>query len=161
MDMQKARDWIDLVLKVMSIIAIIAAGAWAYYQFSMSGTNEINVQIAVTMDTLQYTNDNRLLLIHARPKNIGKVPVIPQHLTVIVRRFPSDLKSGSIDLEKLEQVYTTDVLKKYPDGYDMELGVEYDEVIALVVPKGIYSASVEMDFGDNTGVDHTTITKVE
>lgn len=42
MKLQVAQDWADLVLKVMSIIAITLGGWWAYYQFVISETTASN-----------------------------------------------------------------------------------------------------------------------
>ncbi len=162
MELQKAKDWVDLILKVMSIAAIIAAGAWAYYQFRLTDTDASNIQLTVSTEVLKYSDDNRLLLIHVRPKNIGKVPVLPQHLNVTVRDLPGDLKPGSVELEKLKERYKTDVLDRFNGGgYELEPGVEYDEVVTIIVPKGMYSVSAEMDLGDDYEVDQTGITKVE
>jgi hypothetical protein len=161
MDLQKARDWIDVVLKVMSIAAIIAAGAWAYYQFRLADTDASNIQMSVTTEVLKYSGDNRLLMIHVRPKNIGKVMVAPRHLAVTVRDLPVDLKPGAVDLDKLKERYKADILDRFMGGYEMEPGVEYDEVVTMIVPTGMYSVGAEMDLGDDYEVDHTTVARVE
>lgn len=162
MELQKAKDWADLVLKVMSIAAIIAAGAWAIYRFNLTDTADSNIELAITTETLPYSADNRLLLIHVRPKNIGKVMVSPQHLTVAVRDLPGDLRLGAVELEKLKDRYKTDILDRYKDGYDLEPGVIYDEVVAMIVPKGtMYSVYSEIDFDQENEVDQTTVARVE
>jgi len=163
-DLQKARDWADLCLKVASIIAIFAGGWWAYHQFEITETAASNIQINVTTEVLRYSDDTRLLLVHAKPKNIGKVRVEPgkEGLVITVRSLSRDLKPGAVDLENLPELYKVDVLKRYPDGYELEPGVEYDEVAALIVPKEtMYAVRAEMDLGDKTEVDHTTAVRVE
>jgi len=90
------------------------------------------------------------------------VPVSPQHLNVTVRDLPSNLKLGSVELEKLKERYKTDVLDRFKGGgYELEPGVEYDEVVTMIVPRGMYSVSAEMDLGDDYEVDQTGIAKVE
>lgn len=163
-DLQKARDWADLVLKMLSVVAIIAGGLWAYYQFQVTETDASNIQLTISTEVVKYSDENRLLLIHIKPKNIGKVLVTPgkDGLVLTVRKFPGDYKPGAVDLDKLSEVHRVNVLKKYPDGYELEPGVEYDEVDALIVPKGaVYAVDAVMDLGDNTEVDQMHIVQVE
>jgi hypothetical protein len=163
MTLQKARDWVDLVLKLMSIAAIIAAGIWALYQFNLTETTAANIQLEVTADVKPYSANNKLLLIHVRPKNIGKVLVSPEHLLVLVRDLPKNLKPGPVELNKLRDRYKVDILDRYPDGYDLEPGVEYDEIVALIVPKEtMYSIYGEVDFDEGQDeIDTTTVARVE
>ncbi len=161
MNIQKAKDWADLVLKVMSIAAIIVAGAWAYYQFWVTDTTDSNIELGISTEVLQYSGNDRLLIIHVRPKNIGKVLVSPEHLTISVKNLPTDLKLGAVDLGKQKERYSTDILNNYKDGYDLEPGVLYDEVVALIVPKGIIlSVYSEIDFDKVNEVDQTAIVTI-
>lgn len=163
-DLQKAKDWADFALKAVSVLAIIAGGSWAYYKFRLTDTTASNIQLTVSTEVLQYTEDYRLLLIHVKPKNIGKVPVTPgkDGLIVSIYKFPSDRKPGPVGLDSLPAIHKTDVLKKFTDGYELEPGVEYDEVEALIVPKGtIFMAKAVMDLGDKTEVDHVNFVRVE
>jgi flagellar biogenesis protein FliO len=99
MDIQKARDWADLLLKAVSIIAILAGGVWAYFQFDLTRTAVDNVQINVSTEQQKYGQKSRLLLIHVRPKNIGKVLVSPGKagIVVSVRAIPDNLKNGIVE----------------------------------------------------------------
>jgi len=163
--LQSTKDYVDLTLKALSILAIIAGGGWAYYQFRLFESDADNIQITVSTELLKYSGDFRLLLIHTRPKNIGKVLVTPgkDGLILTVRKLPANLNSGAVDLDKLPVTYTTNILKKYPDGYVLEPGVEYDELVALIVPKddSVYVAKAVLDLGDKDEVDHTTVTQIE
>jgi hypothetical protein len=162
MELQKAKDWVDLILKAMSIAAIIAAGVWALYQFKISDADAWNIQLTVTTEVLKYSKDSKILLIHARPKNIGKVPVVPEHLWVTVKDIPTGLNLGAIDLKNLKERYKADILSGYPDGYELEPGVEYDEIVALIVSnKGIYAATGEIDLDSENEIDQTIVTNVE
>lgn len=163
MDIQKVRDWADLLLKLLSIIAIIAGGIWAYYQFWITDTGVENMQITVSTEQQSYGKDSRLLLIHIKPKNIGKVLVTTgkDGFTVTVRSIPNNLKHGVVDLEEMPEIYKTDLLKRF-DGYEIEPGVEYDEVIAMIVPKhSMYSIRATLGMGSNDEVDHTAIAQIE
>lgn len=164
MNFQKMRDWTDLVLKILSIAAIIAGGIWAYYQFLVTRTDIDNIQLTVSTEQKQYGKETRLLLIHIKPKNIGKslVELGKTGFIVTVRSIPDNLIQGIIDLEKLPKAYETDLMKRFKDGYEMEPGVEYDEIIALVVPKNkIYAIKATIDPGEGDEVDHTVVTRIE
>jgi hypothetical protein len=164
MDFQRARDWTDFLLKVLTMLAILAGGAWGFYQFWIADTIASNIQLAVSSESQPYSADSRLLLIHIKPKNIGKVRVSPgkSGLRVSIRSIPSGEKAGILDLEKLPEFYNTDLMKRFPDGYELEPGVEYDEVLALVVPKGsMYAVKAVLDLDDNTEVDHTAVARIE
>lgn len=163
-NLQRARDWADLFLKFLSMLAIIAGAAWAYFQFMVTNTTASNIQLTVSTETHHYSPESRLLLIHAKPKNIGKVPVTPANIGFLidVRVLPNNAKFGALDLESLPEFYKTDLLKRFPDGYLLEPGVEYDEVLALVVPVGsMYAVKSTLNLEDNTEVDHTTVVRVE
>lgn len=163
MELQRARDWADLLLKGLSMLAILAGGAWGFYQFWITDVTASNIQLAVSAESQPYSASSRLLLVHVKPKNIGKVRVSPgkKGLLVTIRRIPIDAKEGALDLEKLPEVYKTDLMKRFPDGYDIEPGVEYDELLTMVVPKGsMYAVKAELDLQDNTEVDHTTVARI-
>jgi hypothetical protein len=165
MKLEKARDWADLSLKCLSIIAILVGGVWAFYQYRVARTDVSNVEISVSSEIQQYSEGSRLLILHIRPKNIGKVMVTAEKsFTVVVKRIPTELKVGEIDLEKLSNFYQTDLLKRYQgaenDGYDLEPGVEYDEIVALIVPRGsMYSIKATLNFDGEYEVDHTVVAR--
>ena len=120
--------------------------------------------MTISTEVVRYSDENRLLLIHIKPKNIGKVLVTPgkDGLVLTVRKVPDDYKPGTVDLDKLSEVCEVNVLKKHPEGYELEPGVEYDEVEALIVPKGaIYAVDAVMDLGDSTEIDQMHVVQVE
>ncbi len=161
MELQKVQGWVDLCFKAMSIAAIIAAGLWAYYQYLLTDNESLNTQLAVTTEVLKYSDVNRLLVIHMRPKNIGKARVIPNQLIVTVKDLPSNLEPGPVDLGNIKERYQADILEKYKGGYSMEPGIDYDEVVTMIVPKGMYSVRGEMGFEEDYAVDHMIIARVE
>lgn len=150
-----AKDLADLVLKVLSSIAIVVAGIWALYQYFGTDSDASNIQLTVTSEVKPYGEGQRLLVLHVRPKNIGKVPVTPGKagLMIATRQIPLGL-SGVVDIGKQPISFRTNLLSHYPDGYLMEPGIEYDEVLALVVPKGaVIAAEAELDLGDGDMVN--------
>jgi len=164
MDLQKARDWADLLLKSISVLALILGGGWAYYQFSITDTTASNIQLFVSTEYQPYSDDSRLLLIHVKPENIGKVSVEPgkDGFVVIVRSIAPNAGPGVLDLEKMPEVYKVNLMERFPKGYELEPGVKYDEVLALVVPKGsMYAIKATLDLGDDTEMDHTVVARTE
>ncbi|WP_211474099.1 hypothetical protein [Collimonas humicola] len=164
MDLQKARDWTDFLLKSFAIAAIIASGLWAAFEFSATGRSDTNIQVLVSAESRSYTDTQSLLIIHVKPKNIGKIVVRPGEdgLLVTVRKIPGDAKDGIMRLDALPLLYSTDLLKRYLDGYEIEPGAEYDEILTIVVPKGsLYAVRAELDIGNEDEVDHTTIVRAE
>jgi hypothetical protein len=163
MELQRAKDWTDVLLKSLSILAILAGGVWGFYQFWITDFAANNIQLTVSSESQPYSTNSRLLLVHVKPKNIGKVSVSPgkQGLLVIIRSVPDNMKDGILDLEKLPEVYKTDLMKRFPEGYELEPGVEYDELIAMVVPKGsAFAIKAVFDLEDDY-LDHTTVARVE
>lgn len=164
---QKFKDWVDLSSKVISTLAILIGGYWAFHQFKLFDTDVANVQIFTSVDVFDQDGDNKLLAIHMKPKNIGKVPVEigKGGLIIAVRKVPMNLKPGPNHLENLKEIYKIDLIKeKFPDGYVLEPGVEYDDIETFVVPKSsTYAITANMllsDAGEDR-VDHTTIVKIE
>ena len=162
MNLQQARDWSDFVLKVCSIVAILAAGAWAFFQFRVTGTTESNIQLTVSTEVLPYGEGTRLLVVHAKPKNLGKVPVEIKKTSfpLVVRAVPSTEKAGPIFLSKLPESFKIDILQRFPEGYLLEPGVEYDEIFPVVVPLGLYSAEATLNLDAQYEVDHTVLVSV-
>jgi hypothetical protein len=102
-------------------------------------------------------------VLHFKVKNIGKVPVNQEHVTISVKDIPEGLKPSVVDIQKLKERYKEDIKKRYPmeeDGYVLEPGVEYDELVTLIVPKGTYAIRAEMDLGEDTEVDQDLIARV-
>lgn len=162
MNLRRLRHYVDIVFKAISIVAILAGGVWAYYLFSVTRTSVANVDIFVSAESLRYSNDLRLLLVHAKPKNVGQTVVsLPKKgFIVTVKVVPPNVPVGAVELDKLPEFYKTDILDRFPDGYEIEPGAEYDELVALVVPKGaIFSVKAEMALPDNTEVDNSIVAK--
>lgn len=165
MELSKVRDWTDLVLKVLSSAAIVAAGAWALYQWRTTDSDADNIQVDVSIDVQPYTDALRLLVVHARAKNIGKVGVglEGRGFVISVRALPGSLKVGAVDLEAVPALAETDIVKeRYPDGYILEPGIQHDEVFAVVVGRGAtYAAQAVIDLGDDTQEDGTAVVRVD
>ena len=140
-DMHKIKEWSDIVLKLMTILAIPIGGWWAYHNFSITATSEWNPEIRVTTEVFPYDLKSMLLVIHARPKNIGKVPIElygnnKGDITVQIEELPSEHEIGRIGEKELVQVHEIKSLVAENNGeYDLQPGVEYDDLQYFVVPR--------------------------
>jgi hypothetical protein len=142
-ELQKAKDWGDVLLKWITIIAIPVGGWWAYYNFSITDSAEANPVISVSADVLPYDEHNALLVAHLKPKNVGKVPIeltggkIGGDISLTIRVLTSDIKPGRIEEGKLpEQASIVSLVAENSGDYIIEPNVEYDDVRAFIVPKG-------------------------
>lgn len=164
-DLTKAKDWADFVLKVLSCAGILAGGWWAYHQWDVTESTASNLQLDLTTEAIRYSETESLLVIHAKPKNIGKILISPgkDGLVVTVKAVPNGLGLGPVDLSKLPELYRADVIKAYAkDGYELEPGAQYDELLPAVVKRGgTYAIRAEFDLGDNTEVDTSEIVRVD
>ncbi|MFM0644986.1 hypothetical protein PQR14_11685 [Paraburkholderia bryophila] len=67
--MKRILEIADLVLKVLSCVAIIGGGVWAYYQFDIAGATDWQNNLALETAVLPYRDDLRLLVVHVKSKN--------------------------------------------------------------------------------------------
>ncbi|WP_157658346.1 hypothetical protein [Burkholderia ubonensis] len=139
--LEKVKLWADLALTCASLIAIPVAGWWAYHNFSVEDTHEANPNISVSADVLPYDDDRRLLVVHIRPKNAGKVPIELDggkkgDIDVEVKVLPAKLPAGRIDAGKLPVRFPArNIVSRFDGGYVIEPGIDYDEIETFVVPK--------------------------
>ena len=148
------KEWLDISLKAFSIAAIIAGGVWAYYNFDISDTAEPNIQVNLSAETLPYDSNNRILVVHTKIKNLGKVPVDPDEggITLQLKKVPPSMQVGPVELKNINPIYSINIGKKYDDDYELEPGVEFDEQESFVLPKDdTYYANAEIDFGEYKG----------
>ena len=109
-----------------------------------------NINVTVEATSLPYSNTQRFLVVHVRPKNVGKVPVIfkkPDDLRATVKRIPDALGTGSVDIDALPvTVEKKDMLSRpgYGDEYELDPGVDFDEVAAFVVTPGTYHVEASL-----------------
>ncbi len=147
----------------MTILAIVAGGTWTVWTFFIQRTDVENVSLGVTTDSVEYRGDLRLLVIHVKPKNIGKVLVDPPIFRLTVRRIPLDLPQWkAIDLTPIEPMPPIDLLRHDREGYEMEPGVEYDDIELIVVPKNIVvHVQAELGFSDGSMVLAQTVRAIK
>jgi len=170
-ELEKVKTWAEIVFACVSTVAIPIGGWWVYSNFTAEDTHEANPNITVSAEVQPYDDTRRLLVVHVKPRNLGKVP-IDLHggkkgdIDVLVKTFPAGLASGRVDPDKLPVAFTApNIVSKYEHGYVMEPGIDYDEIETFVVPKGAtYLVYTEMDHYDDTPddeVDDSIVVKVD
>ncbi|MGP8439943.1 hypothetical protein ACT2FY_32250 [Paraburkholderia fungorum] len=153
-------------------MAIPIGGWWVYSNFTAEDTHEANPNITVSAEVQPYDDTRRLLVVHVKPKNLGKVP-IELHggnkgdIDVLVKTFPAGLANGRVDQDKLPVAFKAlGIISKYSGGYVMEPGIDYDEIQTFIVPKGAtYLVYTDMDYFDSghpdDEVDDSVVAKVD
>ncbi|CAJ9528867.1 Uncharacterised protein [Burkholderia pseudomallei] len=170
-ELDTAKKWAEFLLACGSLIALPVGAYWVVHNFSAEDTHEANPNISVTADVMPFDNDRRLLLVHVRPKNAGKVPIeldggTKGDIKITVASLPPKLPDGPVDTDKLPAQFTVpNFVSKYPGGYVMEPGIDYDELVPFIVPKAkTYIVRAEMTHYDDSPdneVDGSYIVKVE
>jgi len=157
--LRRAVEIADLVLKCVTIVAIVVGGVW----FVIQRADVENLSLGVTAESVEYRGDLRLLVIHVKPKNIGKVLVEPATFRLVVRKIPLGLPEGKIvELAPIEPMTSFDLLRHDRDGYEMEPNVEYDDVEVVVVPKNIVvHVEAELGFQDGSVVLARTVRAIK
>ncbi|KVD23146.1 hypothetical protein [Burkholderia ubonensis] len=170
-ELETAKKWVDFLLACGSLIALPVGAYWVVHNFSAEDTHEANPNISVTADVMPYDDDRRLLLVHVHPKNAGKVPIeldggTKGDIKITVAAVPAKLPDGPVDTDKLPAQFTVpNFVSRYSGGYVMEPGIDYDELLPFVVPKGkSYLVRAEMTHYDDSSddeVDGSCVVKVE
>lgn len=169
------KEWGGALLPWVTIVSIYVGGWWAYHNFSITDTAAWNPEIRVSAEVLPYDANSSLLVVHVKPRNIGKVPielyggVKGGDISVEVSSMPSKHGLGRIrdsELAKVEEIQS--LVKENNGEYTLEPGVEYDDLQYFVVPKGrLYVVDAQLDWpyeGDNPedgyNVDGSTVVMV-
>ncbi|WP_157645028.1 hypothetical protein [Burkholderia ubonensis] len=87
-------------------------------------------------------------------------------IAITVSAIPAKLPAGPMQVEKLPAQFTVpNFVSRYPGGYVMEPGIDYDELVPFVVPKSTtYAVRAEMTHYDDSPddeVDGSCIVRVE
>lgn len=129
----------DYILKWLQIAAILVAGAWAYYQFFLSGSSDWMVNLDLATEIIPYSRDTRLLVVHVKSKNPRNAVLDVERsngsFKLTVRQVPDGLKANStIATEDGKVLAVQDLM---PDGgYEFLPNAEFDNVVAVVLPAG-------------------------
>jgi hypothetical protein len=163
MTFERSKEIADIALKYVSIAAIVLGGTWAVYQFWITDTTAPNIELSVSVEILDYSPKTQMMVVHVKPKNIGKVLVKLENrnFPVVAREVTNDLNMGPIDVKKLSISYFTDLRTRFPEGYELEHGVTYNELWAIIVPAcSAFAVTATMNLQDGSEVDDTAIANI-
>jgi hypothetical protein len=79
--LELAQLWADLVSKVLGAVALIAAGAWTYSNFTVERTHDPTMQIAIRPEVQVLSGDRVLLNADVMLENVGRVAIMPKFAT--------------------------------------------------------------------------------
>lgn len=156
---EEAARYPDFIQKVLTCVAIVIGGLWAYRLYRIQRTSATNLQVTVLPQVIRVEGgeSDRLLRVNITLKNIGKVRSKPgpsgctfrvwklekkrQKAGVLVEwDRPGQYPREPIGAQRI--VGPLDVFRPYKRGkhgkslYEFEPGVEYHEVEALFVTQG-------------------------
>ncbi|OGH06570.1 MAG: hypothetical protein A2W22_02820 [Candidatus Levybacteria bacterium RBG_16_35_11] len=145
MELEKLSLISDIASQFATAIAIIAGGAWAYWNFVIKRVNVWNLSVVIDPEIYPYKGSKKLLVINVTLKNVGNVKISPgsKGCRLTVYKLPKNKNTGeSLDWEKYKTLLKdVDILRRYKgkrgyQGYEIEPNCEYDEFETLVVKKG-------------------------
>jgi hypothetical protein len=161
--MKRAIEIADLFLKVLSCVAIIAGGVWAYYQFDIGGgadtwQNNLSLETSV----LPYHGDLCLLVVHVKSKNprsieFDLVKKDGDSFGLRIHKVADDAKENTvIDADTGGAVVPDiDLLAKTGGEYDFAPNAEMDDMRTIAVKCGTTVAlTADMEVANGTLDEH-------
>ncbi|VBT48808.1 hypothetical protein [Burkholderia pseudomallei] len=155
--MKRALDIADVALKVLSCLAIIGGGIWAYYQFDLAGATNWQSNLSIETQVLPYRDDLRLLVVHVKSKNPRSVSFRlvkndGDSFVLRVQRIPDDAKTNAlIATDKRDAIVPDiDLLADTGGEYEFAPNAEMDDMRTIVLKVGItvvLTADMEADNG--------------
>ncbi|MXN77881.1 hypothetical protein GR157_24435 [Burkholderia sp. 4701] len=155
--MKRAIEVADLVLKVLSCLAIIGGGVWAYYQFDIAGSTGWQNNLALETQVLPYHDDLRLLVVHVKSKNprnveFNLVKKDGDSFVLRVQRVADDAKANTVIAPGRSNVVVPDIdlLANTGGEYDFAPNAEMDDMRTIVLKVGstvVLTADMETNNG--------------
>ena len=154
-------------MKCATVLAVVVGAIWAAGTFVLFRSQVENLNLSITTQQVPYTGDLRLLIVHVRPKNLGKVLGRPDTYRLRVKEIPvSGQAWKALQRSELKEILSLNMLRHYPEGYEIEPGVEYDDIEIIVVKKGatlLVSAELGFEYPDNDddNIDVHEVVRIE
>lgn len=149
-------DYLEIISKAATILAIIVGGIWTYRNFTLERTDFENPQIIVDPQVMPYTDEKVLLVANVTIKNVGKriVRINKNGCTVSVLLIPPDepLYERLKFFDHQATVKSENILDEYYRNeewqYELEPGTEYHEIYRAVMPRDRHAhLKVSLHFG--------------
>ncbi|RQT18558.1 hypothetical protein [Burkholderia contaminans] len=159
--MKRALDIADLALKVLSCLAILGGGVWAYYQFDIAGATNWQSNLSIETQVLPYRGDLRLLVVHVKSKNPRSVAfrLIKKDgdsFVLHVERVSDDAKVNMIVAPRKQDAVVPDIdlLADTGGEYEFAPNAEMDDMRAIVLKVGS-TIALTADMEANNGTFDT------
>jgi hypothetical protein len=130
----------DFLLRLFTFIALVAGGAWAFYLYHLSGSDDWGINISLETKVLPYHDKLRLLVVHVKSKNPRKVNVelrskLGDSYTLSVRKLPADAKAETVfEEDQGDLINKIDLMKSAEGDYEILPGAEMDDMRVFVLP---------------------------
>ncbi len=153
--LKAAKDPASALQNLVTVVAIVIGGMWAFQRFVITRETAWNVQVTVTPTVLPYDANCHLMVVKVSLKNVGKV-IFRAGRKGIELKVDELLKKAAVGepfLSKLNRkAITAKPIPMLDDDaklYEIEPGGEYHEVEAMLVPKDVFLAVSVTVFGDD------------
>jgi hypothetical protein len=166
--MDSISAYVDIITSVLSTLALLIAGFWAWWTFAIKRTGKWNLGLAIQTEAFTYSSDPdiRLLVITIRLKNMGSVRITPGTKGLVLKVTKMDETATCYDPVNYSENGTviygpSDMLEKYRHPkkgykcYEIEPNNEYTEIETIVVKKADL-LTVECRFYGKDNVDSIT-----
>lgn len=154
--MKRTIEVADLVLKILSCVAILGAGGWALYTFWLGGANNWQSNVTIETQVLPYRDDLRLLVVHVKAKNPRTATFelesrLHDSYALRVRKIADAAKVGAVFYEDTGDVLADiDLLAHVGGDYEFVPGAEMDDMETIVLPVGT-TVSLKADMQMHNG----------
>jgi hypothetical protein len=155
---------LDPLSKAAQIVAVVIAGYWTYHIYLITGAEDFAPEVWVSTQAVPYSKDARLLNVHIREKNVGKVPVTigRDDLTLRVKKVPDSLPSGFVNMDGQPALFEErHLLRRYDDGLYISPGTEAEDVAQFVVVPGMYTVEANFLLSDGDNVSDIAFQRVD
>lgn len=126
----------DVALKWIQAIAIVAGGMWAVYHFELAGSDNWDVTLNITTETLPYKGDLKLLVVHVESENrsqrLIELDKDTDSFKLIVRKVPDGLAENAlVSTDEGEVVASKNLLPG--DDWQLLPRSKFDDTVGLVL----------------------------
>jgi hypothetical protein len=147
----------DFVVRVLTFLALAIGGAWAIYQYELTGATDWTNNLSLETKVMPYHDDLRLLVVHVRsknPRNVGFELDTKKNdsFELRIRKFPDDAKANKvIDEDSGDIIASADLMEGTGGEYLLLPGAETDDMRTIVLPaKTTINVTAEMKIHNGT-----------
>ncbi|MGA7179344.1 MAG: hypothetical protein WBX11_07165 [Thiobacillaceae bacterium] len=159
--MKTSLEKADIVLRVLTYLAVVAGGIWAIYQYELTGSTDWTINITLESKILPYHDNLRLLVLHVKSKNprnyeFGLDSKLRDSFELRFRKVATDAKADAvIDEDKGDLIAKVNLMQNTGGEYIFLPGAEMDDMRTIVLPVNTTVAvTAEMQIHNGTMDEH-------